>query len=82
MAAAGAISTFNNSNVEAIGIELRPYNRKELVALYGISLKTLNKWLKPFEQKIGRPNGRYYTITQVKIIFSYLGFPSVMYDKI
>ena len=75
---------FTNNNHPpgvAINIRLRPYNLKELAALYGISPKTLSKWLKPFENKIGKRTGYYFSIPQVRAIFSFLEFPSVLYDK-
>jgi hypothetical protein len=53
------------------------YAPGELAALYGVSLKTLNKWLKPHRDKIGsRPVGTYfYNVKQVKIIFDAIGDP-------
>jgi hypothetical protein len=61
-------------------IELRPRNLKELAALYCISSRTLKKWLLPLEKKLGKRIGYYYTIPQVKKIFSFLGFPG-MFDE-
>jgi hypothetical protein len=53
------------------------YAPRELADMYGISLRTLNKWLKPHREKIGqRPAGTYlYSLKQVKIIFDVLGQP-------
>ncbi len=62
-------------------IELRPHNLKELSALYRISARTLKKWLLPFEKKIGKRTGYYYTIPQVRKIFSLLGFPCMFYEE-
>lgn len=62
-------------------IELRPRNLKELSALYNISAKTFKKWLLPFEKEIGKRMGYYYTIPQVRKIFSFLGFPAVFYEE-
>ena len=61
-------------------IELRPRNLKELAALYCISSRTLKKWLLPFEKELGKRIGYYYTIPQVKKIFSLLSFPC-MFDE-
>jgi hypothetical protein len=65
------------SNLPAMenSIDLRPHNLKELSALYNISYKTLKKWLKPFDKELGERIGYYYTIPQVRKIFSLLGFP-------
>jgi transposase len=57
--------------------EVKPYSTKEIAMLYGICDKTLKKWLKPFEEGIGKKTGRYYTIAQVNIIFDKLGMPGV-----
>lgn len=54
---------------------LKPYSKKELCALYGISDKTLIKWLQPFADEIGERIGRFYNIVQVRIIFKKLGIP-------
>ena len=62
-------------------IELRPRNLKELSALYNISGKTFKRWLLPFEKEIGKRMGYYYTIPQVRKIFSLLGFPGVFYEE-
>jgi len=65
----------------AASIALRPHNQKELSALYNISRKTLKKWLMPFEDEIGERLGNYYTIPQVKKIFTLLGFPAMFYEE-
>jgi transposase-like protein len=57
--------------------EIKPYSTKEIAMLYGVCDKTLKKWLKPFEEYIGKKTGRYYTIAQVNIIFDKLGMPGV-----
>jgi len=67
---------------QIISIPLRPYYLKELAAMYGISTKTFNKWLKPFSKIIGQRRGYYFTIPQVRKIFKVLEFPSVMYDRV
>lgn len=33
--------------------ELRAYSKKELAEKYQVSVKTFDKWLKPFSEKIG-----------------------------
>jgi hypothetical protein len=66
---------------KAVIIKFRPYSHKELTVLYGISAKTFNRWLQPFAETIGKRNGRYYTIRQVRMIFEFLDFPSVEQDE-
>ncbi len=55
--------------------EVKAYSAKELCIIYGISYKTLRKWLSPFKADIGDRQGRFYTVLQVEIIFSKLGLP-------
>jgi hypothetical protein len=57
-------------------VMLKPYKHKELSDLYGVSKKTFTKWLIPFREKIGKRQGHYYSVEQVKTIFSSLGVPS------
>ena len=57
-------------------IQLKPYSLGELAKIYSVCDRTMKKWIKPFEQEIGKKNGRYYSISQVKIIFDKLGLPS------
>ncbi|MCA0429040.1 MAG: DUF4248 domain-containing protein [Bacteroidetes bacterium] len=59
--------------------EIKAYSKKELAEKYQISVRTLNSWLKPFEEKIGAKRGRYYTVNQVKLILESIGLPGVMH---
>jgi len=56
-------------------IQLKPYSLVDLAKLYTVCDRTMKKWIKPFEQEVGEKNGRYYSISQVKIIFDKLGLP-------
>ena len=56
-------------------IQLRPYSMAEMGRLYGVCDRTFKKWIEPFSNDIGEKKGRYYTISQVKIIFEKLGLP-------
>jgi uncharacterized protein YjcR len=56
-------------------IQLKAYNLSELADIYGVSVKVLKNWLKPFEIDLGEKIGNYYNIAQVKIIFLKLGVP-------
>jgi hypothetical protein len=57
-------------------IKLKPYSLAELARLYEVCVRTMKKWMLPFEVDIGAKRGRYYTISQVKIIFDKLGLPA------
>ncbi len=61
-------------------VYLKPYTVKELANMYGVERRTLNKWLEPFNNEIGERSGRFYTVLQVRTIFSRLGLPGVLYE--
>lgn len=56
---------------------VKPYSHKTLSELYGVSDKTLKKWLAPFQGQIGKKNGHYYTTLQVKVIVEHIGVPDL-----
>ena len=58
--------------------ELRAYSKRELAEKYQVSVKTFNSWLKPFEEKVGKKSGRYYTVNQVKTMLEVLGVPGIV----
>ncbi len=57
---------------------IKPYSLNEMAHLYGVDWRTLKKWIEPFKAEVGEKRGRFYTISQVKIIFDKLGIPSVI----
>ena len=61
--------------------EIRPYTPSELARIYGVSKKTMNRWLKPHRAAIQERDGLYYTALQVKIIFEKLGLPSRIEER-
>ncbi|MBN8782281.1 MAG: hypothetical protein J0G98_04385 [Terrimonas ferruginea] len=56
-------------------VETKVYSIGELAQLYEISVRTMNRWLKPHDEVIGKRVGRFYTVRQVSIIFDKLGLP-------
>lgn len=66
------MSTTNNT------IAIKPYSLTELAAIYGVTVRTIKKWIAPFEKETGEKIGRYYNALQVKIIFDKLGLPEVV----
>lgn len=62
-------------------IQLKAYSTSELARLYGVSCRTLKKWILLHEIDVGRRVGRFYTISQVKTIFEKLGWPSLHDEK-
>jgi hypothetical protein len=59
-----------------VAFTITPLTSKQIAGLYGISLKTLYRWLAPFTAEIGDKHGRYYNNAQVKTIVQKLGMPS------
>lgn len=60
-----------------MSVIIRPYTHRELSLLYGVSWKTLQRWLKPYEDRIGQKVGHFYCANQVKTIFECLGPPQI-----
>ena len=54
---------------------VKSYNTKELAEHYGLSQKTMRKWLKLLKPELGVRIGNYYRVNQVKIIVKRLGKP-------
>lgn len=57
---------------------VKPYSLRELAKFYGVCRDTMRKWINEFKDEVGKRNGRFYTIAQVKIIFENLGIPHKM----
>lgn len=55
--------------------EIKPQTKQELAQAYGISPRTLNRWLTPFQEHIGPRMGHTYTPKQIRIIYDLLGSP-------
>ena len=62
-------------------LELKPYSKKELAEIYGISVKCLNNWINKFKSEVGNICGRYYNVNQVKVIFAKLGLPGTIGEQ-
>jgi len=60
---------------ESSNIVIRPYSPAELAGIYGVSVKTLYKWMAAFTSEIGERRGRYFTALQVARIMHRLGIP-------
>jgi hypothetical protein len=54
---------------------VKAYSPIELTALYGVTDKTFNSWIKKHAEKIGKLTGKRYTPQQVRVIFRHLGEP-------
>ena len=56
-------------------IEVIPYTVKQLAAIYRVKPRVFNTWLDKFRNELGKPEGHYYLIPQVKLIFRKLDLP-------
>jgi hypothetical protein len=56
---------------------LRPYSATKLAALYGIDVRTFERWIHPQHVEIGPRKGNLYNVLQVEIIFALNGWPKV-----
>jgi hypothetical protein len=63
-------------------IPVKPYSIGELARIYNVSLHTMNQWLYPHMEAIGKTEeqGRMFTVKQVLIIFDKLGLPGYAED--
>jgi transposase len=57
---------------------VKPYNMKELCKIYGVSDKTMRKWMEPFSEEIGKRQGNIYNVAQIEVIFKHLGVPGML----
>ena len=59
-------------------LEIKPYTKKELAAVYGISPRCFYTWLKKIEPEVGAKRGKYYTLNQVRLIIKLIGLPGTV----
>lgn len=53
-------------------IDIKPMTTSELAQRWGVSCKTVKKWIRPFAHEIGPKVGKIYNARQVAIILSKL----------
>jgi hypothetical protein len=58
--------------------DLRPYTKKELRGMYGVSKHVFNNLLSPFVQELGTITGKYLNVCQVELILSRIGMPKTL----
>ena len=61
--------------------ELRPYSKKELITLMGVSYYILTKWLKRIELQLGKPIAGLYSPKQVQLIIETYGIPGQIVNE-
>lgn len=57
---------------------LKAYSPKEIRAFYGVSIRTFKKWTEAFAEELGEVKGKFYTVSQIKLIIEKLGTPGVI----
>ena len=70
-----AMTKEQNSKLSGVRFSLKAYTVKQLSELYGVTAKTFHRWIKPIAEQIGRRQGYFYNITQVRCIVAHLGVP-------
>jgi len=68
------------SVVKSGEFDLRPCTPADLCKMYGVTRKTILRWLKPFAKEIGQRYGHFYNIAQVEKIVKILGVPGRMLE--
>lgn len=51
---------------------LHPMTLLQLAARWQVSVRTVKRWIKPFEHELGKVDGKLFTPRQVKIILEHL----------
>jgi hypothetical protein len=60
--------------------DIRPYSKKELAELYDMTTHCFTTMISSFIKDIGKRNGWYYNVNQVRIIFFKCGYPNHLLD--
>lgn len=60
---------------------LKPYSKKELRNIMGVSKYIMNKWLKVIEPQLGQPVAGLYSVKQVQLIIESYGVPGQVVNE-
>lgn len=52
--------------------EVKPMTMKQLAYRWDVSVRTVKRWIKPFESELGEVRGKIFTPKQVMIILDHL----------
>ena len=58
--------------------QFRPYTKKELRGMYGVSKHVFNKLIAPFVNEIGIITGKFLTVKQVEVVVEKIGIPKTI----
>ena len=59
-------------------LDVKPYTKKELAEIYGISPRSFCTWFKKIEPEVGKKKGKYFNVNQVRKIIEKLGLPGTI----
>ncbi len=60
---------------------LKPYSKKEIRTLMGVSKHIMQRWLKAIEPQLGQPIAGLYSVKQVQIIIEAYGVPGQVVNE-
>jgi hypothetical protein len=65
----------NESARSGTVVDVRPFTFAKLCKMYGLHYRTLKKLLVPVQDQLIVPQGYYYTVRQIEIIYDFMGPP-------
>lgn len=54
---------------------IKPYRLIDLAAIFDINYKTMKRWMEKYPNELGKKDGKYYSIEQVKFCIEKFGLP-------
>lgn len=60
---------------------LKPYSKKELRNIMGVSKYIMQRWLKAIEPQLGQPVAGLYSVKQVQLIIDSYGVPGCVVNE-
>ncbi|TXJ28247.1 MAG: hypothetical protein E6Q24_05560 [Chitinophagaceae bacterium] len=54
---------------------IKPYRIKELTEIFDVNYRTFKRWVSNIEKEMGKPNGQYYSVSQVEYMIAQFGLP-------
>lgn len=54
---------------------IKPYHLIDLAQIFDVNYRTFKRWIANIEKELGKPTGRFYSITQVEYMISQFGLP-------
>ena len=54
---------------------IKPYRLSDLAAIFDVNTKTMRKWMSKYPDDLGRWEGKYFSIRQVRFCIDKFGLP-------